>query len=84
MIEAALHSVLQEGVSGNKAAENSQETKMVIQLEVKKMRVVVPVLRWRMPIPGEGVSGSGAQNGERESKYTLLSIDSPFIISYYI
>ena len=25
-------------------------------------------------IPGEGVSGSGAQNGERESKYTLLLI----------
>ena len=34
-------------------------------------------------IPGEGVSGSGAQNGERESKYTLLSIDSPFIIIIY-
>ena len=48
MIEAALHSVLQEGVSGNKAAVNSQETKMVIQLKVKKMRVVVPVLRRRM------------------------------------
>ena len=34
-------------------------------------------------IPGEGVSGSGARNGERESKYTLLSIDSPFIIIIY-
>ena len=34
-------------------------------------------------VPIGGISGSSAQNGERESKYTLLSIDSPFIIIIY-
>ena len=34
-------------------------------------------------IPRGAFSRSGAQNGERESKYTLLSIDSPFIIIIY-